>query len=216
MGMNRRRWLMAAAGLLATPAMAAAQKLLTTPRQMAGPFYPLELPLDNDNDLTFVEGQEGRALGQITDLTGSIVDSNGRPLANTRIEIWQCDANGRYRHPRENGKAPLDPAFQGHGHTLTNADGQYRFRTIRPVAYPGRTPHIHVAVFPQGEKPFVTQLYIADEKANQHDFLFQRIATEKRHLVVADFRPTDRPETDYQASFDIILDRKQGTPAEVS
>jgi protocatechuate 3,4-dioxygenase beta subunit len=102
---------------------------LATPRQTAGPFYPVELPLDDDNDLTHVKGCEERALGQISDLTGRIVDRNGGPLDNLRIEIWQCDANGRYR-----------------------------FRTIRPVPYPGRTPHIHVAVFPSDQPPFVTQL----------------------------------------------------------
>jgi len=89
--------------------------------------------VDDDNDLTHVKGREERALGQITDLTGRIVDRDGGPLDNLRIEIWQCDANSRYRHPRDPGDRPIDAGFQGLGHTLTDSQGRYRFRTIRPV-----------------------------------------------------------------------------------
>ena len=85
------------------------------------------------------------------------------------MEIWQCDANGRYRHPRDRGDVEEDPNFQGFGHTVTDADGHYRFRTIRPVPYPGRTPHIHAAVIQEGARPFVTQIYVADEPLNLRD-----------------------------------------------
>ena len=152
------------------------------------------------------------AKGQVTDLTGKILDLNGRPLTDTRIEIWQCDANGRYRHPRENGSRPIDKNFQGHGMAMSDGRGNYRFRTIKPVAYPGRTPHIHVAVFPEGEPPFVTQLYIKDNPDNNSDFLFNRIPVERRHMVVADFAPASKEADTLQASFNIVLDRYHGTP----
>jgi len=176
-----------------------------TPRQPAGPFYPVELPLDDDNDLVRVVGRDTVAKGSISDLSGRLLDRNGRPLADTRIEIWQCDANGRYRHPRDPGTRPADPGFQGFGHTRTDGEGRYRFRTIRPVPYPGRTPHIHVAVRPRGAEPFVTQLYVAGEPRNAEDFLFRRIPVEQRPLVLVEFAPGDRADATLSANWDIVL-----------
>ena len=212
MNKKRRSLLFAMAGLTVSSSSVVAKSLMSTPRQSAGPFYPLELPLDDDNDLTSIKGQSGKAKGKITDLTGRIVDINGRPLSGLRIEIWQCDANGRYRHPYENGNKPIDRYFQGHGNTITDTNGDYLFRTIQPVAYPGRTPHIHVAVFPNGEKPFVTQLYVKNEPRNFNDFLFKRVPLERRHLVVSDFITSSEPGIDMQASFNIVLNRRDGTP----
>jgi protocatechuate 3,4-dioxygenase beta subunit len=213
MNNRRRRLLMLLASSVAvSPVVSASGKLLSTPRQSAGPFYPVQLPLDDDNDLTQVAGRSGRAQGAITDLSGTIVDANGRPLENLRIEIWQCDANGRYRHPHENGPGAVDENFQGHGHALTDAFGRYRFRTIRPVPYPGRAPHIHVAVFADGADPFVTQLYVKDEPLNQRDFLFNHVPADRRHLVVAEFKPAQHGDAQLRATFDIILDRSVGTP----
>lgn len=188
--------------LLLTPLASAA---LTTPRQTAGPFYPTELPLDDDNDLIHVRGSDAPARGQAADLSGRLLDTNGRALRDTRIEIWQCDANGRYRHPRDPGRAQPDPGFQGFGHTTTDADGRYRFLTIRPVAYPGRTPHIHVAVYPAGSEPFVTQLYVAGEARNADDFLYRRIPGELRPLVTAEFGRKAGTDDTLQAQWDIVL-----------
>ena len=209
---KRRKIMLAMTALIGASASGMAAALIPTPRQAAGPFYPPILPLDDDNNLTEVAGKTGKATGIISDLSGRIVDINGRPLSNMRIEIWQCDANGRYRHPRENGSGPLDENFQGHGYTITSAEGLYRFRTIRPIPYPGRTPHIHVAVFPAGEDPFTTQLYIAGEKRNATDFLYKHIPSDKRHLVTARFETSTSPGAEQQASFDIILNRTDGTP----
>jgi len=200
----RRRLLMAGAAFLA-PLGTLAKALEPTPRQPAGPFYPAQLPLDDDNDLTRVAGHAARAKGVICDLSGAVVDVNGRPLASHRVEIWQCDANGRYRHPRDPGTTPLDPGFQGHGHALTDGDGRYRFRTIRPVAYPGRTPHIHVAVFPPGGPPFVTQLYVAGDPRNAEDFLYRRLPAERRHLVTVPFEASEGSEAELAARFDVVL-----------
>ena len=204
-GITRRRFLQGTSGLLAIHSASGLAGLRSpTPRQPAGPFYPEELPLDNDNDLTRVEEQKQPASGRITDLGGRILDRNGRPLGGLRIEIWQCDINGRYRHPRDSGDRPIDPGFQGIGHTMTDHLGHYRFRTIRPVPYPGRTPHIHVAVFPDGERPFITQLYVAGDPRNPGDFLYQRVPDTYRHLVTTEFRPSEVANIDFTAKWDIV------------
>lgn len=203
---GRRQFLRGAAGLAAAAAVPAwAATDLLTPRQTAGPFYPPEVPLDDDNDLVHVRGQTAVAKGEISDLGGRLLDQEGRPLKGMRIEIWQCDANGRYRHPRDPGRAAIDPGFQGIGHSVTDAQGRYRFLTIKPVPYPGRTPHIHVAVFPEGGEPFVTQLYVAGEPRNADDFLYRRIPVEQRRLVTAEFVPGEVPGPALMARWDIVL-----------
>ncbi|MCB1772269.1 MAG: intradiol ring-cleavage dioxygenase [Gammaproteobacteria bacterium] len=176
-----------------------------TPRQPAGPFYPDVPILDDDNDLTRVAGQTAQALGAVSDLEGRILDRNGVPIADARVEIWQCDANGRYRHSRDPGEARLDPGFQGFGHNMTDSGGRYRFRTIRPVPYPGRTPHIHVAVFVDDGAPFVTQLYVAGEPRNDADFLYRRIPVERRERVTAEFAESATPGVAYSARWDMVL-----------
>ncbi len=209
---NRRRLVAGLAGLLLTsPALAAASRLRPTPPQPAGPFYPVDLPLDDDNDLTQVQGVGTRAKGDIADLSGRVLDSNGRPISGVRVEIWQCDANGRYRHPYDRGDQPVDAGFQGHGRTITDEAGRYRFRTIRPVPYPGRTPHIHAAVFADGAPPFVTQIYAKGEPLNAEDFLFNRIPAERRELVLAEFAADGTGGAALSAAFDLVLGG-DGTP----
>ena len=204
MDQQRRRIILATGGLLAAASTTATAALLT-PRQSSGPFYPVELPLDDDNDLIHVAGQPAAARGQAAHVHGRLLDRNGNPLQGTRIEIWQCDANGRYRHPRDPGRREIDPGFQGFGHTTTDDQGHYRFLTIRPVPYPGRTPHIHVAVYPRGERRFVTQLYVDGEARNAGDFLYQRIPVEKRPLVTAAFEPTTSAGEELSARWDIVI-----------
>ena len=204
--LTRRRFLLGTAGLLVTRAAPAlAGTLQPTPAQTAGPFYPVEKPFDDDSDLTRVAGQKHPARGHVTELAGRLLDRNGRPLHGLRIEIWQCDANGRYRHPRDSRDAPPDSGFQGFGHAFSDSRGRYRFRTIRPVPYPGRTPHIHVAVMPHGEPPFVTQLYVAGEARNAEDFLYRRIPEAQRHLVTTEFRPSGGSDVELTAEWDIVL-----------
>lgn len=205
-GQTRRKFVLNSLGMLLVPAIPAVAAIFPeTPRQTAGPFYPLNLPLDDDNDLTQVDGFERPALGGITDLSGRLFDSNGAPLAGMRIEIWQCDANGRYHHPEDSRRTPLDNGFQGHGHTYSDADGHYRFRTIHPVHYPGRTPHIHVAVYPDGHRPFVTQLYVAGEPRNVRDGLYRRIPVEQRGLVTTEFKPVTGSSALFAAHWDVVL-----------
>lgn len=200
----RRQLVLGSSALLLTTPIGAAQRALT-PSQMLGPFYPVTPPLHRDNDLTQVEGGSGRAAGQIADLYGRVLDIHGRPLAGLRVEIWQCDANGRYRHPRDRGGVDEDPNFQGFGHTVTDAEGRYRFRTIRPVPYPGRTPHIHAAVFQEADRPFVTQIYVAGEPLNQRDGLFMRVPEALRPLLLAEFVAVDDAVAELAAEFDFVL-----------
>ncbi len=207
----RRRWLagmgsLAAVGILPGVSMAAAP-LRPTPMQTAGPFYPEELPADSDNDLVKVHGQEDYAIGDMTELSGQVVDIAGHPVIGARIEIWQCDANGRYHHPRDRGHALRDDRFQGYGRHVTDADGRYRFRTIRPVPYPGRTPHIHFAVHGAGiERPLVTQMYVADHVLNGNDFVLQRVPESLRDLLLVPFTPVDDGPVRWRARFRIVVD----------
>jgi len=210
MNPSRRNLLLAGLALAAGPAFAAP---LLTPRQSTGPFYPPEPPLDDDNDLTRVKGRINPAKGEIADLTGRILDSHGHPIKEARIEIWQCDANGRYIHPGDKGGKPRDPGFQGFGAATSDAEGRYRFRTIKPVPYPGRTPHIHIAVYTWAHEPFVTQMYIAGHPLNRKDFLFNRIPNKQQPLVEAKFIESSRNGIQYTSNFDIILAGSEGTPS---
>ena len=146
-----------------------------TPSQSLGPFYPNKLPLDSDADLTFIAGKKGRASGHITNLCGQLSSVDGNILSNAKIEIWQCDAFGAYHHPRDGGG--IDPFFQGYGKVTTDEEGRYRFKTIKPVSYPGRAPHIHVRVVLES-KQLVTQIYVQGDPANDNDFLLNSIRDE--------------------------------------
>ena len=127
-----------------------AQELVQTPRQTEGPFYPDKLPLDTDNDLLIINDSITPAVGEITHLSGRILDARGNPIRNARVEIWQTDNNGAYLHSRSSNSANRDGNFQGFGRFLTGFSGEYYFRTIKPVIYPGRTRHIHFAVHVKG------------------------------------------------------------------
>jgi len=200
----RRRLILAAAGLAtaALPGIAAAR--LATPQQMRGPFYPDRMPLDQDNDLTrLMAGAPSQ--GQITDLTGRVLDQDGTPVRDALVEIWQCDANGRYIHSGDEGRRPRDPGFQGYGKTRSGRDGGYRFRTIKPVPYPGRAPHIHVAVAAPGRKPLVTQLYVDGARENSRDFLRSLLSAEELAAVTVPFHPSGDGSGRLAARFDIVM-----------
>lgn len=204
----RRRLLAAGLGVLGAFAgvrMALAE-LAQTPGQMRGPFYPLSLPLDRDNDLTRVAGSSSRARGTHVDVSGRVLSRSGRPLAGARVEIWQANAWGRYQHPHDDQDKPLDPGFQGYGGTVTGADGGYRFRTIRPVAYPGRAPHIHFALSVGGGTPFTTQMYVEGAPENAGDFLLAAVRDPAaRARLVVPLLPSPTPEVELAARFDIVL-----------
>jgi protocatechuate 3,4-dioxygenase, beta subunit len=187
--LGRRRFLLggvASAGLLTLPGGASvkAADLVPTPRQSAGPFYPTAFPSDADNDLVVLRGAEAKAEGVVTHVMGRVLGRDGRPISGATVEIWQCDARGRYLHPGDRGAAPRDGAFQGYGRAAAGADGGYRFRTIRPVAYPGRTPHIHFAVTTPDRRELVTQMYVAGEPLNERDGLYRSIPDARGRAAV--------------------------------
>jgi len=207
----RRRILaasIAGAAVLGMPAILRAAALAPTPAQTEGPFYPLNYPADADNDLLHVAGHAEAAKGTPTRVVGRILDLTGRPVTGARVEIWQCDANGRYHNVRDGDYGrPRDDNFQGFGQTTTDAEGGYRFLTIRPVAYTGRTPHIHFVVAAPGRPRFITQMYVAGEALNERDPVLRDVrdgATRERLIVP--LRPA--PEIGASAlagTFDIVL-----------
>ena len=186
---------------------AKAAMLPPTPPQTAGPFYPLSFPTDADNDLVQVTGHNGTAKGVVTHVSGRLVETTGRPVSGARVEIWHCDANGRYHYVNDaSSDRPLDDNFQGYGQTLTDEAGGYRFRRIRPVPYPGRTPHIHFAVSGPGFPRFVTQMYVAGEPQNERDGVLMGVRDPAaRARLIVPLRPASEPNA-LAGTFDIVLD----------
>src|SRR5262249_43246163 len=140
-----------------------------TPPQTEGPFYPDKLPLDTDNDLLIINDSITPAVGKITHLSGKILDARGEPVKNALVEIWQVDNNGAYLHTESGNRDKRDANFQGFGRFLTGSSGEYYFRTIKPVKYPGRTPHIHFKIKKGTKDLLTTQCYVKGEPANQRD-----------------------------------------------
>lgn len=207
---TRRQMLRAGAlGAAAFTVPGAFAEILTqTPKLTEGPFYPDKLPLDTDNDLIRVTDDATPALGQITHLTGKILDSRGEPVRNALVEIWQCDNNGAYIHSRSGQRDKRDTHFQGYGRFLTSSTGEYYFRTIRPVPYPGRTPHIHFKISRSDEHLLTTQMLVKQEKErNERDGIFKRIQDEqKRAALLADFKPIKDSKIDeLAANWDVVL-----------
>lgn len=207
---NRRDALVGAAAavagldvLLAPAASAQSAGLIITPGQTEGPFYPVTFPADADADLVRIRGRAGDALGEVVALSGRILNRRGQPIRGAQVEIWQCDARGVYRQPH-NPPDQYSNGFQGFGRSNVDNNGRYAFRTIKPVPYPGRTPHIHYRVVAPGVGRLTTQLYIAGEPANARDGVFRRIGDPRRQASVsAPFRPAAEGLT---AVFDIVLD----------
>jgi protocatechuate 3,4-dioxygenase beta subunit len=191
--------------LVGAPVQIQAAQLVRTPRQSRGPFYPTPLPFDKDNDLVTVTGRSALARGEIANVIGRVLDERGRPVPTARVEIWQCDANGRYRHPGDRRDVPLDPNFQGYGQFITGPDGGYRFRTIKPVPYPGRAPHIHFAISGRDFEPLMTQMYVAGAPENERDFLLSSIPDPARQRLIVPFESEPSHGVALVARFDIVL-----------
>jgi protocatechuate 3,4-dioxygenase beta subunit len=189
-----------------------------TPPREEGPFYPDRFPLDTDNDLIIVNDNLTPAVGEITHLTGRVLDASGSPVRSATVEIWQCDANAVYLHTADSGPGAdrRDGNFQGFGRFVTDSTGGYRFRTIKPVPYPGRpAPHIHFKIKKGDRELLTTQLNIAGHPGNNVD----RVATGglslfERELLQVEFRPIPSSKTgELAAHFEIVLGR---TPDERS
>jgi protocatechuate 3,4-dioxygenase beta subunit len=184
-----------------------AEELVRTPRQTEGPFYPDKLPLDTDNDLLIVNDSITPAVGEVTHLGGKVLDARGEPVRNALVEIWQVDGNGVYLHSHSGGRSRRDPNFQGFGRFLTGSTGEYYFRTIKPVAYPGRTPHIHFKVKRGSKELLTTQCYVRGEPGNARDGVLRGIRDPKaRESVQVAFTPVNGSRIDELAArFDIVL-----------
>ncbi|RIA56128.1 protocatechuate 3,4-dioxygenase [Dichotomicrobium thermohalophilum] len=198
----------AATGKLAPAHAAPEPKLTPTPGQTEGPFYPPEWLGDIDNDLVLVKGEDAKALGTVLHIRGRVLDRRGEPIEGAIVEIWQCDAKGVYHHPwDERGRRKADSGFQGRGRVETDAEGRYVFRTIKPAAYSGRTPHIHFKIMQPGGDTLVTQMYFAGEPANARDFVLERITDPaQRANVIVPLEDAGAVEPGaLSAQFDIVL-----------
>ena len=188
--MHSRRSLIAAGSglLLAAVAPSALPQAARrpTPSQTEGPYYPVAEPKDADYDL-LKNGTLQYTKGKPTWVDGVVTDLEGKPLKGGIIEIWQCDEDGHYDHPRDGSK--MDPSFQGFGRVTLGANGEFRFRTIRPSAYVGRTPHIHAKVKLGSRELLTTQLYVAGDPGNAGDGIWRRMSEADRALVTAPFVP---------------------------
>lgn len=208
---SRRSFLVGGAALvgMAAPAVSGAAALIVTPPQPLGPFYPDVMPLDLDNDLVRLEGRAAAAAGVVTHVYGRVADTDGRPMRGALVEIWQCDSRGRYIHTADSGRGPSDANFQGYGRTVTDQEGRYRFRTIRPVPYSWRAPHIHFQIKGRGFGTLVTQMYIAGERRNDRDGLLQSVRdpAARRALIVPLAANGNIEPGALAGRFDIVLGR---------
>ncbi len=223
---NRRRFLQRSAALsaaaLAGPAIgflpqanaawwttpgAFAEELTKTPYFTEGPFYPDKLPLDTDNDLIVLNDSVTPAVGEITHLTGRVLTASGQPVRNAFVEIWQVDNAGAYLHSGTDNADNRDTNFQGYGRFLTDSKGQYYFRTIKPVPYPGRTPHIHFGVSRGGQRIFTSQMFVKGHEQNARDGILQSVRDEaaKASVLVEFAKLEDSKIGELQANFDIVL-----------
>ena len=203
------------AAAFTTPGLFAEELALArTPRMTEGPFYPPKLPLHTDNDLIIINNAITPAVGEITHLTGRVLTASGEPIRNALVEIWQCDAKQVYLAQGSSG-GRADANFQGFGRFMTGSTGEYYFRTIKPVPYPGRTPHIHVKIKRGSRELLTTQLFISGHPQNKTDGVFRGIRDPlERELVLIDFKPVkDSKIGELSAHFEIVVGV---TPAEAT
>jgi protocatechuate 3,4-dioxygenase beta subunit len=212
---DRRHFLQvaAASGAFFTTPGLFAEELIATPEMTEGPFYPDKMPLDTDNDLLIINDAITPAVGEITHLSGRVCEARGKPIRNAFVEIWQVDSTASYVHTQGRNPKGNDKNFQGYGRFLTDARGQYYFRTIKPVPYTQfgifRAPHIHFAVSKNGRRVFTTQMLINGHKDNLRDGLYRAIRDPlARETILVDFKPVQGSKIgELSARFDIVLGR---------
>ncbi len=210
-GFTRRRFLRAiglATSYFTVPGLFAEELARGTPRMTVGPLYPDKLPLDTDNDLIIVNDSVTPAVGQITHLSGRILDNRGEAIRDALVEIWQVDSTATYLKERTYRQAgTFDSNFQGFGRFLTGSSGEYYFRTIKPVPYPTRSaPHIHFMIKMKGRPSWSTQLYIKGHPGNLRDGLYRSIGdASAQGAVTVDFSPIEGSRIgELAARFDIV------------
>jgi len=189
-----------------------AETLQRTPGEILGPFYPVIKRVEQGADLTTIPGRPGRATGQVIHVMGRVLNVDGHPVRGARIELWQANAQGRYSHPSDTNPAPLDPNFEGFAVQNTDAEGRYRFKTVKPGAYPAtanwmRPPHLHFDVTGKINR-VITQMYFPGELLNDKDLLLQKIRVNKEGLIAKVLPPTADVEPDSLiAVWDIVVDK---------
>jgi protocatechuate 3,4-dioxygenase beta subunit len=205
---SRRELITGAAAAGSMPLLAQLQQ---TPLQTIGPFYPADRPGDGDADLTTIKGKPGRAKGDLLYVTGRVLSPKGEPVPGARLEVWQCNAAGKYSHGADSNTAPLDPNFSGFGVVTADKDGRYRFKTIKPGAYPvsktaWRPPHIHFDIAGKQSR-IISQLYFPGEPLNEKDSIYKQ--TRNVELLIAKIIPPEKNmEPDAKiAVWDIVLNR---------
>ena len=214
-GISRRTVVLGAvsAGAFAGPATAQLANdvlLRGTPQLMTGPFYPVLRPLDEDADLTRLRGREGKAAGTIIDVAGRVLTESGRPLQGAKLDLWQANSFGRYDHPADPAKGPLDPAFQGAAVLRTDKDGRFRFRTVLPGPYGYRARHIHFDVTGRRRR-LVTQMFFPGER-NEDDRLYRAIFNQaQKEAAVAGLAPAPTADGIPLYLWDVVLVGEPGT-----
>jgi protocatechuate 3,4-dioxygenase, beta subunit len=187
----------------------AQQRTMPTPDQILGPFYPVRKPIDGGTDMTRLPGAGGSAQGELIYVMGRVLNMRGEPVRAAQLEIWQANTHGRYVHPSDPNPAPLDPNFQGYALVVSDDEGRYRFKTVKPGAYPVggdwvRPPHIHFDVRGQVNR-LVTQMYFAGEALNDKDRLLQS-SWAKDSLIAKVLPATAQEESDaHLVVWDIVL-----------
>lgn len=180
--------------LTATKLAFANQACRNTVAQPEGPFYPINDQADKDNDLTYVQGRNQRAIGEVVKLKGIVLDNMCRPIKGALVEIWQACASGKYNHPGDPNTAALDPNFQYWGKAITNDKGEYEFITIKPGTYRAnstwvRPPHIHLKASLRGHEELTTQVYFKrDLELNNKDLILQKLSLADQKDVIVDFQ----------------------------
>jgi len=210
--LNRRQLIQQAAfsaAAFSTPGLFAeqlTQTLTKTAHQTEGPFYPNKLPLDTDNDLLIINDSITPAVGKVTHLTGRVLSVSGEPIRNATVEIWQADSNGVYIHTQGGDRKKQDGNFQGFGRFMTNSKGEYYFRTIKPVLYGNRPPHIHLAVNQGAKRMLTTQIYTKDDPRNKTDRILNSIPKESQQRLITEYRALPDSKTgELLTNFDVVL-----------
>lgn len=212
--LTRRAILQRAAGAGALAALSPAElalaaELRRTPHQILGPFYPPAAAIPSQSgDLTQIAGRPGRAQGQVLHVMGRVRSRTGEPARGVTIVVWQANHFGRYTHPHDSNTAPLDPNFEGFGTMTTDENGGYRFKTIKPPAYPVgpntmRPAHIHFDIRGRIDR-LVTQMYFEGDPYNDKDPDLQN--ANRKDLLITKIEPAPELEPgSNKVLFDIVM-----------
>ena len=203
--LTSRRSFFAMCGAIVLPGVSLGE-IIRTPWQGEGPFYPDRIPEDTDNDLVKNGNSTIEAGGKILNLSGSLVNRDSKPIKGMTAEIWQTDMNGVYLHTGSFRSKMRDEQFQGFGRSITDRNGHFSFRTIIPVEYPGRPPHIHLKLWNERGNVLTTQLYIQGHSLNKEDFLFKRMTLAEQKINSMKLLPTQTNDsTEYVTSVRLVV-----------